>query len=568
MGQALHRRHFAARRAFQRSVATHALKFTHRGDIGPVLELQRTVFQQKVATLENFDCSWLPFHEVHDLVELVPLLQAVHVFTLSAAYVANSQQLALATALGTRQTLQTVIINSVQLRPDAVQVLAAAPWLRTLWLIDCGLGDAGAGVVANALAQRPTLREVWLRFNAIGSRGATALATALESNDVLEELRLDFNKIRSRGAVALAEALRSNGTVRSLVIKYNPIGAQGVRALRSVAERIEMLVLLGHLRRDVAVVQDFTLNAAHVAKSQQLALATALATRPALQKVGIGSVQLSPDAVQVLAAAPWLRTLWLNDCGLGDAGAGAVANALVQHPTLREVQLQINGIGDRGATALASALESNDVLEELRLDFNKIRSRGAVALAEALRSNDTLRRLEIRFNPIGAQGVRALRSVAERIERIEMDHEGLEFNADGSWPGRASHEEALPDSLLLLRGGCNLSDKRGRRSAQTVERRLWRVAERSRVLGFGRHGAAAVGALAVARRIDEELRLRCLWISFLILALAIAQTIQMAWPPQGRSARTVERVSTASAERSRRGDPGGGESTRSAERVD
>ena len=146
--------------AFQRSVATHALKFTHRGDIGPVLELQRTVFQQKVATLENFDCSWLPFHEVHDLVELVPLLQAVHVFTLSAAYVANSQQLALATALGTRQTLQTVIINSVQLRPDAVQVLAAAPWLRTLWLIDCGLGDAGAGVVANALAQRPTLREV------------------------------------------------------------------------------------------------------------------------------------------------------------------------------------------------------------------------------------------------------------------------------------------------------------------------------------------------------------------------------------------------------------------------
>ena len=81
---------------------------------------------------------------------------------------------------------------------------------------------------------------------------------------------------------------------------------------------------------------------------------------------------------------------------------------------------------------MATALESNDVLEELRLDFNKIRSRGAVALAEALRSNGTVRSLVIKYNPIGAQGVRALRSVAERIE---VDHEGLEANADASWCG-------------------------------------------------------------------------------------------------------------------------------------
>ncbi|CAK9091601.1 unnamed protein product [Durusdinium trenchii] len=227
--------------AFQRSVATRALKFTHRGDIDPVLELQRTVFHQKMATLENFNCNWLPFHEVEDLVELVPLLQVVQDFTLSAAHVAKSQQLALATALATRQTLQTVQINCVQLSPDAVQVLAAAPRLHTLWLNDCGLGDAGAGVVANALAQHPTLREVELPFNSIGNHGATALAKALVTNHVLEELNLEGNKIRSRGAVALTEALRSNGSVRRLVIENNPIGSQGVRALRRVAERIEVV---------------------------------------------------------------------------------------------------------------------------------------------------------------------------------------------------------------------------------------------------------------------------------------------------------------------------------------
>ena len=226
--------------AFQRSVAAHALKFTHRGDIDPVLELQRTVFQQKVVTLENFLCTWLPCHEVDDLVELVGLLTAVQSFALTAAHVAESQQVALATALETRPALQTVKIFSVQLSPGAVQVLTAAPQLRTLELNACGLGDAGAGAVATALAQHPTLREVNLLFNAIGSHGATALAKALVTNDVLELLDLAGNKIRSRGAVALAEALRSNGSVKRLGIGGNPLDAQGVRALRSVAERIEV----------------------------------------------------------------------------------------------------------------------------------------------------------------------------------------------------------------------------------------------------------------------------------------------------------------------------------------
>ncbi|CAK9091604.1 unnamed protein product [Durusdinium trenchii] len=208
--------------AFQRSVATRALKFTHRGDIDPVLELQRTVFHQKVATLKNFNCNWLPFHEVHDLVELVPLLQVVQDFTLNAAHVAKSQQLALATALATRPALQKVGIGSVQLSPDAVQVLAAAPWLRTLWLNDCGLGDAGAGAVANALVQHPTLREVQLQINGIGDRGATALASALESNDVLEELRLDFNKIRSRGAVGFGRGLAKQRQCETLGDRKQP----------------------------------------------------------------------------------------------------------------------------------------------------------------------------------------------------------------------------------------------------------------------------------------------------------------------------------------------------------
>ena len=225
--------------AFQRNVSTNTLKFTHRSDIKPVIELQRKVFDQKVATLEKFECNWLPCHEVEDLLELLPLLGAVQEFWLTEAYVPHSQQLPLANALARRPALQKVLINSVRLEPPVVQVLADVPQLRTLRLFACGLGDAGAGAVAAGLTQHAALQEVWLECNGIGDLGAEALAKALESNHVLELLDLQLNHIRSSGAIALAEALRlRNEAMRRLVMRYNPMDAQGVQALRrAVAEK-------------------------------------------------------------------------------------------------------------------------------------------------------------------------------------------------------------------------------------------------------------------------------------------------------------------------------------------
>ncbi|CAK9050365.1 unnamed protein product [Durusdinium trenchii] len=214
--------------AFQRNVSTNTLKFTHRSDIKPVIELQRKVFDQKVATLEKFECNWLPCHEVEDLLELLPLLGAVQEFWLTEAYVPHSQQLPLANALARRPALQKVLINSVRLEPPVVQVLADVPQLRTLRLFACGLGDAGAGAVAAGLTQHAALQEVWLECNGIGDLGAEALAKALESNHVLELLDLQLNHIRSSGAIALAEALRlRNEAMRRLVMRYNPMDAQG-----------------------------------------------------------------------------------------------------------------------------------------------------------------------------------------------------------------------------------------------------------------------------------------------------------------------------------------------------
>ena len=61
-----------------------------------------------------------------------------------------------------------------------------------------------------------------------------------------------------------------------------------------------------------------------------------------------------------------LKTLWLNQNNIGDAGATAIADALKFNAVMETLILGANDIGDEGAKALASALEVNAVMTKLR----------------------------------------------------------------------------------------------------------------------------------------------------------------------------------------------------------
>eukprot|EP00913_Durusdinium_trenchii_P021532 g20234.t1 len=229
--------------AFQQQLASEQLKFTHRSDMGPVVKLQELVFHQKVATMEEFQCNWLRLSEVEDLVKLLPRLQAVETFALMAAYLSSQQQVPLAKALAFHPTLRKVEIAHVQLTIPAVELLVSAPRLHRLEMLRldaCGLGDAGAKVVADAFVIHPALTELHLAFNGIGSAGAVALAHALPAIRCLEELNVRWNRIHSLGAVALANAAN---TLKRLDIRDNPIGAKGARALRCRSIDVESEVL-------------------------------------------------------------------------------------------------------------------------------------------------------------------------------------------------------------------------------------------------------------------------------------------------------------------------------------
>jgi len=202
-------------------------------------------------------------------------------------------------------------------------------------LLDCELGDEGAAEVAQLLKGRQganaasALRELSLSANRIGNRGAKELAEALPTCDSLERLLLDRNRIGPAGAKALAGRLpRSN--VRELVLGShlggNPLGFAGVEAL---------------------------------AEALDDRLPRAAADRPAR-----------------------LGALNLEDCGVGERGAKALAAALPKSE-LYALSVARGNLGNPGAVTLLAALPPS--LYSLDLAGNGVSDVAAAAANEALR---------------------------------------------------------------------------------------------------------------------------------------------------------------------------------------
>ncbi|CAE7806033.1 NLRC3 [Symbiodinium microadriaticum] len=231
--------------AFRGKVGSQQLKFTHRGDMEPVMRLQETVFYQKLAAMESFRCSWLRHWEIPDLLELVGRLQALQGFFLASAYLSGEQQVALVSSCLASPVLHTVGIQDVPLDAPAVGLLARAR-LTTLKLGGCSLRDVGAVVVASALKNHPTLEMLSLCFNGITDRGALALAECLSGNGSLEHFDLRFNHIGCQGAMALAGALNENTKLTVLDLLANPIRGRGACDLRAHGTRIRCEVLEMH----------------------------------------------------------------------------------------------------------------------------------------------------------------------------------------------------------------------------------------------------------------------------------------------------------------------------------
>ena len=86
------------------------------------------------------------------------------------------------------------------------------------------------------------------------------------------------------------------------------------------------------------------------------------------------------------------------------AGSCELAAALTPSAPLRTLDMNENGIGEKGAAALAEALQAGSQLHVLRLRGNVIGDKGAAALGRALATEPVLEELDVGHNEVGLLG--------------------------------------------------------------------------------------------------------------------------------------------------------------------
>lgn len=114
------------------------------------------------------------------------------------------------------------------------------------------------------------------------------------------------------------------------------------------------------------------------------------------------------EVAKPLASNTWITSLRL-DCYsspgyIGDAGAEALAKALITNKCLTSLNLRGNRIGDLGCQHFAEMLCKNRTLQKLNLDGNRVSQKGAVKMIAAILgnpqrpSNDVILELNLQFN--------------------------------------------------------------------------------------------------------------------------------------------------------------------------
>lgn len=336
----------------------------------------------------------------------------------------DGERSALITVLGSCPQLQSVRLCGHSLTHLELRAVAALPTLSFLD-VSCRAPVAGtdyaaalrAGLDAAANAGHRTRRLALVAsLCALRDAGAAELAAALSGGAGVRRLYLAENGISDAGATALADALVACGragqalrasSLHLLNLAFNDVGVAGVnalaRALRARCVRLRRLELCGN-----AACGD----AGAVALAEALMVRGCSLEELRMRRCGVGSsgaralsAAFGAPAVSALAprAQPMLKFLELDQNAIGDNGAVSLAEGLAMPGcALEHLSLDDCGVKQRGALALAAALRRNSSLKLLRLTSNAVTKRGLAALLAALggsgrgaRTNSTLTKLYV-----------------------------------------------------------------------------------------------------------------------------------------------------------------------------
>ena len=212
------------------------------------------------------------------------------------------------------------------------------------------------------------------------------LAPALKHYRCLRSLRLKKFNVGAEEATAFAQALLGpGGVVQKLEIWCNVPEASAREMLQALATGLQTNSTVHTL-----IIRDFTES---LATTSVRALSQGLRVNTAITKL-------------VLRGR------------IGNAGAEAIAVALMTNQSITHVDLRQNGIGRHGAAAIAETLKHNSTVAIMDLGDNSVKEQGACALAAGLKNNHVVIDLNINCDWWELSDVpRALSEIERLLER-------------------------------------------------------------------------------------------------------------------------------------------------------
>jgi hypothetical protein len=395
---------------------------------------------------------------------------------------------------------------------SALAPLVARGAVASLDLENCGVGEAGAAALAEALASpRCALRRLNLSRNFIGSAGVRRIAEGA-----------------ARGAAARSARPSDGGaSLVALLLGHNAFGCDGAAALAEAAETSDAFA---HLE-----VLDAAMNGVGPAGVAALARGTLGGTgAPALRELRLAGNPVGAAGARALARAcatedsnlpsPTLETLTLGSARLGVVGAAAVAWAMSRPrgrlARVARLDLSANDIGECGAALrvtggeIVGFVDVENVEGDIRRGENTAGNADDTtenaaqtptalsSLADDLASSRSLRRLDLGYNSLGDAGAVAVADAVARAAATQARDQDEDQDERGGGGGASSAgvDLDLQRNSIGDAGALALAEALG--AADALGRRLARVDLRSNAVGEA--GLSALDALVAAGRVASN----------------------------------------------------------------
>lgn len=242
--------------------------------------------------------------------------------------------------------------------------------------------------------------------------GVLAIKEPIKGHPSLKILNMNNSKIGDQGVTQLVESLLLNTSITNLSLSSCQMNNASVKELKKYIETTSTLTHLDLSQNNID-------NAGLVLLSESLALNKTLKYLN-LSSNQIGDEGLSPFVNSLLKNSKiTIPHLLLKNNQISDPGCNEIAS-LISGYKLTEIDLSHNRIGNDGAEALSNALLQNKTTTVMNLEYNEIGYVGATKLAFMLMNNQTLNSLLLGGNRLGEQAILLLGESDMAFPELEL----------------------------------------------------------------------------------------------------------------------------------------------------